>query len=143
VQKEAAGVDITVYLPDELGKKAKEAKLPFSQLLRGAVEDELARQQAVADTLTEVEEHELDVETPEGSLVTGRLVGTCIAGPSRSDVSAYLTSDGRILVYDLNRLQVHDVTQDAVEALTNWFNDDNDAYIEAMEAIGEKPVIDL
>lgn len=39
-------MDITVYLPDELGARAKSAKLPFSQLFRAAVERELAERNA-------------------------------------------------------------------------------------------------
>jgi hypothetical protein len=36
-------MDITVYLPDELGRAAKEAELPLSQLLRDAVAAQLDR----------------------------------------------------------------------------------------------------
>jgi len=36
-------MNITVYLPDDIGKQAKEAGLPFSRLLRKAVESELAK----------------------------------------------------------------------------------------------------
>lgn len=36
-------MDITTYLPDAIGAQAKEAGLPFSRLLRSAVEAELAR----------------------------------------------------------------------------------------------------
>lgn len=38
-------VDITCYLPDELGAKAKEADLPFSRMLRAAVEAELEKRE--------------------------------------------------------------------------------------------------
>lgn len=34
-------MDIGVYLPDDLGAQAKAAKLPFSRMLRAAVEEEL------------------------------------------------------------------------------------------------------
>jgi len=34
-------MDIAVYLPDELGARAKQMKLPFSRMLRAAVEEEI------------------------------------------------------------------------------------------------------
>jgi hypothetical protein len=34
-------VNVAVYLPDDLGAQAKAAKLPFSRMLRAAVEEEL------------------------------------------------------------------------------------------------------
>jgi hypothetical protein len=34
-------MDITVYLPDDLGRSAKDARLPLSQLLRDAVTAQL------------------------------------------------------------------------------------------------------
>lgn len=36
-------MNLCVYLPNALGAKAKEAELPFSRLLRAAVERELAK----------------------------------------------------------------------------------------------------
>ena len=36
-------MDIKTYLPDELGKRAKEANLPFSQLLRDASDGRSSR----------------------------------------------------------------------------------------------------
>lgn len=136
-------MDITVYLPDDIGKKAKEAELPLSRLLRGAVVDVLARQEAVMTTLEDVQTYEVEIETPEGRLVTGRITGKLIAEVEEV-VSAYLTEDERVLIYDERRQQVHDVSDDRVEALEGWFKDgDPDAYVDAMEAIGEKAVIDL
>jgi hypothetical protein len=135
-------LDITVYLPDDIGKRAKEAGLPFSQLLRGAVEEELDRQEAVMNTLEDIETYEVEIETPEGASVTGRITGKWIAG--EDDVSAYLTEDERVLIYDERRYEVHDATEDPVAAFEGWFRDNEpDAYIQAMKAIGEKPVIDL
>ena len=43
-------MDITVYLPDEVGKQAKAAKLPLSQLLRAAVLEELRRREIYIGT---------------------------------------------------------------------------------------------
>ncbi|MFN2490119.1 MAG: hypothetical protein ABR529_10340 [Actinomycetota bacterium] len=136
-------MDITVYLPDDIGKRAKEAGLPFSQLLRGAVHAELERRERVAETLSDIESYEVPIQTPEGSMVIGRITGKFIAEATRSGVDVYLTSDRRVLIYDQRREQVEDVTHNPAAAF-EWFKDrDVDAYISAMEAIGESPVIDL
>jgi hypothetical protein len=47
-------MDITVYLPDELGQWAKDSELNLSQLLRAGVE--AARQRRTAATVEVVEE---------------------------------------------------------------------------------------
>jgi hypothetical protein len=131
-----------VYLPDELGERAKKVGLAFSQLLRGAVIEELERMEAMEETLEEVETFEVDIETENLEPAIGRITGALIAQDSEG-VQAYLTEDERVLVYDPDHLKVHDVTDDPAEALQSWFDNDQEAYIVAMEAIGETPVIDL
>jgi post-segregation antitoxin (ccd killing protein) len=44
-------VNITVYLPDDLGQRAKDAGLPLSRLLRAAVEKELAERDESASAV--------------------------------------------------------------------------------------------
>ena len=137
-------MDITVYLPDDIGKWAKEAELPLSRLLRGVVLDEKAKQEAVMTTLEDVKTYEVDIETPEGAVITGRITGREIGYDRNTENAAYLTNDERVLIYDASRRQVEDVSDDSAAALTDFFaNSDADAYVEAMEAIGEKAVIDL
>jgi len=133
-------VDITVYLPDEIGARAKEADLPFSRLLRAAVEEELNRREAVVETLTDSSEYEvLNLEDNEGRLYTGRLVGTMIA-EGRNDVFVYLTDDERVLVHDNRHSKVHEIEDEEAE-LREWLEEEQ--YVEAMNALGLQPVVDL
>ena len=46
-------MDITIYLPDEIGKWAKEQDLGLSRMLRDAVEDEKRRRDARAAVTSE------------------------------------------------------------------------------------------
>jgi post-segregation antitoxin (ccd killing protein) len=55
------------YLPDAIGEQAKQAELPFSRMLRAAVEKELLRRATMTATL------EADRHLPAGS---GRSAGT-------------------------------------------------------------------
>lgn len=137
-------MDVMCYLPDEIGAKAKEKGLPFSQILRAGVMAELARQEAVMNTLKEPQTYEVEVETDDGHFVTGRITGKEIAEYNRSNVRIFLTDDERVLLYDEKAQEVLDVTQNPVEAFQGWFEEsDRDSFVEAMSAIGEKAVIDL
>ena len=69
-------MDITVYLPDEIGQRAKEHELNLSRLLRDAVTEELSRRGAVAETLKDSEVYEIELEGDAG-YYTGRITGTC------------------------------------------------------------------
>ena len=79
---------VNVYLPDELGQKAKELELPFSQLLQAACQEEIDRQERREEG--DPEEHELKLENDDGPYI-GRLTGTLIA----EDV--YITDDDRLI----------------------------------------------
>ena len=78
-----------VYLPDELGAQAKEAKLNFSQLLRGRVEAELNALQAIRARAGEAVDWELDLESESGHAFKGRVRGTLLVEGGRG---AYLGS---------------------------------------------------
>ena len=80
-------MDIGVYLPDALAKKAKAAGLPFSRLLLAAVEKELVRREAVANTLQDVGVFEEVIDSKNG-VVMGRITGKQIAENDRGDVRA-------------------------------------------------------
>jgi post-segregation antitoxin (ccd killing protein) len=136
-------VDITIYLPDEIGRQAKEAELNLSRMLRDAVIDELERRATVSKTLEEPRTYEVEVEDAEGRVFTGRIVGTEIAADKVLRV--FLTDDDRVVVYDENKLRYDDLSaepsRDVGETLREWLSDE--AYAEALHALGEKPVIDL
>lgn len=52
----------------------------------------------------------------------------------------YLTDDERVIVYERDRT-LHTVLDDPETELETWLS--GDAYIQAMNALGLKPVIDL
>jgi hypothetical protein len=133
-------VNITIYLPDELGEWAKQNELGLSRMLRAAVEAEKERQATVAATLSGVDAHNLTVEDGEGRTFTARLHGALIAEDhSGIDVYVYLGKDQKVYVYDERRSRLeHDVE---TEALRDWLNDG--PYAEAMHALGEEVVIDI
>lgn len=126
---------MNAYLPDDLGRRAKEADLPFSQLLRDAVTSELERREAVTATLADTKEYLIEVRHPEGYVYTGRINGKLIAR-ARDAEDLYVTDDERLLLHD-EEGRISEVTLDDVE---QW---DTSAYIEASVALGEKPIIDL
>jgi hypothetical protein len=138
-------MNINVYLPDDLGERAKAAELPLSQLLRQAVQEELERREAVASTLTESQTYELELEGDSGGY-TGRITGRWIA-ESSSGVVVYMTDDERVIAYDAPNLRYFTLTDDPSmdldEGLRNWLAPDDAAYISACSALGIKPVLDL
>ena len=95
-------MNVNLYLPDDLGARAKEAELPLSHLLQGAVVDELERRAMISNTLTEPQTFELQLEDEEGRSYTGRITGSLIA-TGRGDVELYLLDDERVIGYDPNR----------------------------------------
>ena len=131
-------MDITVYLPDELGGKAKEAELPFSRLLRGAVEEELERQATMKLTLKNAGPCELHLEDEEGRPYVGQFVGTSVV--EDRDVQVFVTEDERVLLYDASKMQVHEI-DDAQEELRDWLWDP--AYAEAGHALGFPVIVEL
>jgi len=134
-------VDITVYLPDELGTRAKEADLPFSRMLRNAVEAELDRRAAVAQALADgVEEHEVDLEDGTIGVITGKLLGE-----TGSD-QIYLTDDERLLIYDANREHVDEFEfpeSDLGEWLENASRADSEVIAAVMRELGFRPRVRL
>jgi hypothetical protein len=135
-------VDITVYLPDELGERAKrEEDINLSRMLRDALIDEFARRDTVSKTLSDPQTIDLNLETRDGPLrYIGRITGTMIA-EGHHDVRVFLTNDERVLVYDEQKLDYHDVTDDPESSLRSWLEDG--PYIEALGALGIKPVLDI
>lgn len=138
-------MDITIYLPDELGKWAKEQGLGLSRMLRDEVEAEKRRTDALAAARGGAATHKLDVQEPDGygghDEITVRLHGTLIAkqdiaGYGSNDV--YLGKDGKIYVHDFQRELARDVEPDDLRERV-----DEDTYIEAMRALGEAVVIDV
>lgn len=136
----AIPVDFTVYLPDAIGVRAKEAGLNLSRLLRAAVTRELERREAVKKSLEEPETFEVAISDDEGREYIGRINGTEIAAEEPGEVSVFLTTDERVIVYD-GKGEKHFVLDNPVNQLRGWLSDAQ--YFHAMQALGEEPVIDL
>jgi uncharacterized protein YmfQ (DUF2313 family) len=126
-------VDITIYLPDELGQWAKAEGLNLSRMLRDAITNEQHRRDAVNKTLDNVKVHELPLE--DGRV--GRLTGKLIADDGRWTV--YLTEDERVLVYDQRAERVDEV-QNPQEELRGL---DGEAYAAVADAFGFRAIVDL
>ena len=141
-------MDITVYLPDELGARIDEAGLKderglLSRLFRDAVTAELERRAAMSATLQDAREHLLDLEDDQARSYTGRVVGVVIAGFGEHG-KVILAEDERLLVYDPEHRggDVWEVDNDDVEEQLRARLDD-DEYVDAMNALGRKPIIDV
>ncbi len=137
-------MNINVYLPDDIAKRAKSEELPLSRMLRDAVTEELERRDAMSATLRKTQAYELDLEDEDGGIYTGRITGMMIA--EDGDIAVYLTEDKRLIVYDGGNLRYSVLGQHPPatieEELREWLRAD-EAYKEAIAALGLKMVIDL
>jgi hypothetical protein len=91
-------MDITVYLPDEIGARAKAADLKFSRLLRDAVTGELDRREALEaarDGMVKQRVQASEDRHGENPVVL-RFTGRALAGGFETTV--WLLEDGRVLV---------------------------------------------
>lgn len=129
-------MDITVYLPDELGQWAKAAGVNLSGELRRALLAERRRQEETAATLANASEHLLSIEDGDLSYMA-RLSGTVIA--EQGDTTVFVIDGGEVVVYDEGQQRLwRDVD---VDDLSNFVS--GDEYIEACNAVGVEPVIDI
>ena len=131
-------MDITVYLPDEIGRWAKDNDINLSGVLRAELTAERERSEARAALLQGAEEWRLAVEGDNGHY-TARLHGTALIEEQKDGVQVFLGEDDNIYVYDGGREHLHGVD---VGELRDWITDDG-AYVEAMRALGEDAVIDV
>ena len=129
-------MDITVYLPDEIGQWAKEAGINLSQTLRAALEAERSRRDTVAPILTDSGEHKIYVAERGVEYV---LHGALIAQDYDHDVEAYLGEDQRIYVYDVKRERLREISNP--DELRDWSSDG--LYVDAMRALGRIPVLHI
>lgn len=148
IANQEAAMDFTLYLPEEIGQRAKDEQLKLSPMLRKAVIDELDRRDAVSKATTEEPQiYDIEMKTREGKAYIARITGKFIYGDPEA-FGIYLKSDNQfVLVTDgewepLNEREVHERMRDYLDA--SHFEDDamND-YIDACATIGIKPVIDL
>lgn len=130
-------MNVTIYLPDDLGKWAKDHDLPLSRMLREAVTDEKRRRDAVAKVTAEGFER---VEVYDGRrerdvAFQGRHIGSSYD----EEVDAYLTPKRSIAVCTSGEeLYVYD-------SYDEFAADDppHDLHAQVAEALGEKYVEEL
>lgn len=131
-------MDITIYLPDDIGQRAKAQDVNLSRLLRDALAAQFAEEDAMAKLLEDPQEIKLQLENREGIIYTGRITGTQIAG--NDHVEVFLTSRQNVVVYDIDHKKYYTEDQDGdLEDLVN----DPDVYLEAMTALDRDAEIDL
>ena len=132
-------MDITIYLPDELGERAKREGINLSRMLRDELAVELQRRATMAQTLNSPQTFELSLESREGGdIYLGRVTGKRIA--EGRHVEVFLTDDERVLVYDERRSDYW-VIEDPAEELRDCLDDDE--YARALAALGLTVVVDL
>jgi len=130
-------MDITIYLPDELGERAKREGINLSRMLRDELAVELQRRATMAQTLNSPQTFELSLER-EGEGYVGRVTGKRIA--EGRHVEVLLTDDERVLVYEERRSDYW-VIEDPEEELRDCLDDDE--YASALAALGLTAVVDL
>jgi len=139
-------VDINIYLPDELGERAKQdPDVNLSRVLRDALIEHYERSEAMSKALSNVETHEVNLSADGGEEYTGRITGARIDNEGSIPIEIYLTDDQRVIVYDGDPGR-HWVLEDAGAELGAMYEDGSISggdYAAAMQAIGERPVIDL
>jgi hypothetical protein len=132
-------VKLNLYLPDDIGERAKAADpdLNLSRLLRDAVEDELGRRERMAEMVDGASEHELELESPEGTRYTGVLTGKRVWW-GETDEEVYVTTDERVMVYNGDTCELHEV-----EDAEDWSGANGDLYFALAAALGQKARVEV
>jgi hypothetical protein len=115
-------------------------------MLREAVKAEKRRREAAATLEDGTATHKLDVREPNSyggsDDITVRLRGTLIATQDVDDghgsTEAYLGEDGKLYIHDFLGELHRDMEPDDLREYL-----DEAAYIKAMRALGQEPVIDV
>jgi hypothetical protein len=137
-------MNFNVYLPDDIGERAKEEDLKLSRMLRDAVTEEFKRRDAMTAALNEKTTYEVDVIV-DGYPVTGRITGTLIVDDGEWEL--YLTEDRRVLlVGGQTYTHFNDPEHDLYDFFVGGREPDEremEPYIQACQALGFRPVIEL
>lgn len=123
---------VNVYLPDDIGERAKRAELNLSGILREAVIGELDRIAALAELEGDMNEWELSVLDDEGRDIIGTFTGKAL----NDDETVFATDDGRILFHDEHDAKIGEIDIDDLEDLLPAAD-----YVAVMHTLGEIPKI--
>jgi hypothetical protein len=110
-------VNINVYLPDELGQRAKEAQLEFSALLRHAVTEELERRAELEAARDGMVSQEIEAYDRDRNPLLLRFTGKPIGGDV--GVQGYLTDEGTVIIV----FEEDYTTFDNVDEFSAWVVD--------------------
>ena len=140
-------MNLTVYLPDELGRRAKEAELPFSRLLRDAVSEELQRA-AELERLNEGSEAEMKtykLKVGKGDkLWLARFKGIRIAATDNLDI--YRTENSEIVLYNCHdrRFNIIPVGLDIeISEFLKEIAPSEDEYVQIASKLGLIAIVDV
>jgi hypothetical protein len=153
IMKDSPVSDVTVSLSPELRQRAKDEGINLSRTLRGALENELDRIDAMNNALTDVQAYLVEMDTSDGEekvVYTGRITGKLIAGDAQLGI--YLTSDKRVLGYqgpsfseDKTAIckRLDEPAEDLAANVGHWLRWSSVSVLDACAALGVRAVIDL
>jgi hypothetical protein len=142
-------MNFNVYLPNEIGERAKAEDLNLSRLLRDAVSAEFRRRAAVSDVANrrpgDAQIYEFEWEDEDGGY-TARISGWRL-WPDHDDTTLqiFATSDNRLLAVYPDQQESFRLDEPGEDLVTNMlgFGLEGDELREAFRAVGLKPVVDL
>lgn len=123
----------TIYLPDDLAQRVKEADINVS----GVCQDALRKELIMLNTMTQAHRVELELEDRKVAFQ-----GRQVAYQDYHDTTFYVTAKGRIVVYDPNRLTMHQYNDyDEFQADAEHFS--QEAVSDVARACGEDFIEEL
>ena len=146
-------MNLNVYLPDEIGQRAKADELNLSRMLRNALTAEFKRRDAMAEAVSDTQTYEFEWNTEALGEYTARVTGRQIwpdgeVGPT-DHLAVYVTSDERVVLVYPNESDWEVITpdQDLLQELEKAFVpdlfDDVAQFMDLCRRLGVRPVIDL
>lgn len=149
--EECSAMNHNIYLPDELGRWAKDNHINLSATLREALRRERDRAESVKSARGEAAIHKLTVET-DNEHATVRLLAKELAWDG-SNKWLYSTPDGGVFVYDGDAECLYGVEDDEPQPAVTYADEDGFAewfrysdpsfYLAILRALGREAVIDI
>ncbi len=116
--------------------------LSLSRIRRGTLIDDQQTREALPTALEKPEQFKLRLVDKAGRPYLGRITGTLIWFDDKNSVAMYRTEDERVIFHDEEKASYWEVEdEDLDETLRNTL--DQEAYFEAMTALGRIPEVDL
>ncbi len=133
-------MDITVYLPDDIGGWAKDNGVNLSATLRAALLEERDRRLERSEIAAGGKTYDLRIEGEHGSY-TARLHAKELASDGRNQW-LYLAADGTVYVYDNDAQRLYDMAEQDLETWAGLTPPE--FYAAIANALGNKPpIIDM